>query len=375
MAISKTFIDYFSDVKDPRRDNKNRRHELMDILVITILGTICGAEGWNELCDFAHSKQTWLETFLALPNGIPSHDTFARVFSLINPCEFDKCFSHWIASLAIDVKNATIAIDGKTLRGSHNRRKGQLPTHLVSAWSSKHKLLLAQVKTPEKSNEIEAIPQLLKMIDITESIVTIDAMGCQQKIARQIKRQGADYILALKENQPSLYKDISTIFKNATEGEKKFKKMLHLCKVEKIKAHGRLERRRYTLLSARDALLFDLRWPGLKSIGMIETKRTVNNETTHSIRYFITTLEHERIDDFMRGVRKHWDIEINLHWSLDVSFKEDHSRIRSGHAAENLATIRRVALNLLKQETSMKAGITRKRKRAGWENKYLLAME
>ena len=372
MDLSECFLDHFSDIKDPRRDNENRKHELMDILVITILATICGAEGWNEIADFGSCKADWLRTFLSLPNGIPSHDTFGRVFSLIDPKEFDKGFSSWIESLSIDINNEIISIDGKSLRGSKGGGETGLPTHLVSAWSSKHQLLLAQIKTLEKSNEIEAIPRLLKMIEVQDSIVTIDAMGCQRKIAKQIISQGADYILTLKNNQMSLYNDVKSIINRATMGEKKFKKMLHLCRVEKIKSHGRIERRRYTLISARDPLFFHLRWPGLASIGILETKRTVNHKTEHSIRFFLSTLDYERIDDFMRGVRKHWDIEINLHWSLDVSFREDYSRVRAGNASENLATVRRIALNLLKQDNTMSAGITRKRKRAGWENAYLL---
>lgn len=372
MELSNTFIRYFRSIKDPRRCNRNRRHELIDILVITILGTICGIETWSELYDFGCAKIEWLKTFLMLPNGIPSEDTFARVFSIINPKEFDRCFSNWIRSLSIDVENAVIAIDGKTLRGSQDKPKGNKGIHIVSAWTSKHKLMLAQVKTADKSNEIEAIPRLLKMIDIKNSIITIDAMGCQKKIATQILKQEADYILSLKSNQPNLLADVKSIFAGATSGEKKFKKMLHLRKVEKTKAHGRYERRTYTLLSARDFTEFHARWPGMNSIGMVETKRTVNHETKNSVRFFITTILYNKIDDFILGVRKHWDIENNLHWSLDVSFKEDLNRTRKLNAAENLATVRRITLNLLKQENTHKAGLIRKRKLAGWDHVYLM---
>lgn len=372
MNLSETFLEHFESIKDPRLNNHNRRHELMDILVITILGTICGADGWNELTEFARAKKKWLNTFLSLPNGIPSHDTFARVFALIDPKDFDHSFSEWIASLSLDFNQEIIAVDGKTVRGSHQRKKGQDPIHLVSAWAAKHQLMLAQVKTADKSNEIEAIPRLLKMIDIQNTIVTIDAMGCQQKIAKQIIRQGGDYILNLKENQPHLYQDVCAVFETAEA--RQFKKILHLRKIEKIKDHGRVETRRYTLLSARDPLLFHLRWPGMTSLGMLEVTRTVNNEVTRSKRFFITTIAYEKIDDFIRGVRKHWDIEINLHWSLDVSFREDYSRVRAGHASENLATVRRVALNLLKQEKTNKSGITCKRKRCGWDNLYLMTV-
>jgi predicted transposase YbfD/YdcC len=372
MNLSDTFLEHFETIKDPRLNNHNRRHDLMDILVIAILGTICGADGWNELTEFACAKKKWLKTFLSLPNGIPSHDTFARVFALIDPKDFNRSFSEWIESLSLNLNQEIIAVDGKTVRGSHQRKKGQGPIHLVSAWAAQHNLMLAQVKTADKSNEIEAIPRLLKMIDIKDSIVTIDAMGCQQKIANQIISQGADYILCLKENQPHLYEDVTSIFETAET--RLFKKILNLRRIEKIKDHGRVETRRYTLISARDPLLFHLRWPGMNSLGILEVTRTMDNEVTRSKRFFITTIAYEKIDDFMRGVRKHWGIEINLHWSLDVSFKEDYSRVRAGHASENLATVRRVALNLLKQEKTNKRGITCKRKRCGWDNQYLMAV-
>lgn len=371
MNLSDTFLQHFSAIKDPRKDNHNKRHHLNDILVITILGAICGADNWVELCEFAEAKEDWLATFLMLPNGIPSHDTFSRVFSLINPKEFESCFTAWIASLCIDVMQEIIAIDGKTLRGSHNRKKSINPLHIVSAWAVKNRLTLGQVKTAEKSNEIEAIPRLLNMLDISGSIVTIDAMGCQKKIAEQIIKQGADYVLALKANQETLFQDVISLFTIGKEN-KQYKNMLNRVRVEKVHDHGRVETRRYTLISARDPAFFSLRWPGFKSIGMVEITRTVNHQVERITRYFLTSLLYEQINDFVRAQRQHWHIEINNHWTLDVSFKEDLNRVRIGHAAENLATIRRVALNLLKQENSRKIGITAKRKRAGWDNKFLL---
>lgn len=368
--LSDTFLKHFQVIEDPRVANHNHRHELMDILVLSILGTICGANTWTEICEFAEAKEDWLKTFLKLPHGIPSHDTFGRVFSLLNPDTFEECFLSWIKSLMIDVDNEIIAIDGKTLRGSHDRKKGKPALHLVSAWAAQNRVVLGQIKTAEKSNEIEAIPELLKIIDVKNGIVTIDAMGCQQLIAKQIISQEGNYVLSLKENQPTLYQDVVSIFEKGEE--RQFKKMLHRRKIEKIRDHGRVETRRYTLMSARDPLLFSLRWPGLKGIGMLEVTRTTNHEVERSTRYFLTSLEYERIDDFMRAVRQHWHIEINLHWSLDVSFQEDLNRVRLGHAAENLAIVRRIALNLLKQETTHKRGITCRRKSAGWSNQYLL---
>lgn len=374
MNLSDTFLQHFETIQDPRVDNHNRRHELLDIFVITILATICGADGWNEIYDFAIAKKTWLDTFLALPNGIPSHDTFRRIFSIINPEEFEHAFLSWISSLSIDLNNRIIAIDGKTLRGSIDRKHKKKPIHLVSAWASDYKIMLGQIKTEEKSNEITAIPKLLNMLDITDAIITIDAMGCQKKITKKIIQQKADFILSLKDNQSTLFQDIKSIFSLATEGQKKFKKMLHLCRVEKDHGHGRIERRRYTLLSPRNLTGFQTRWPGMNAIGVVESTRTINNIKTPHLRFFITSLTYERIDDFVRGVRTHWDIENNLHWSLDISFNEDHSRVRTGHSSQNLAIIRRIALNLLKQEKTHKGGITRKRKSSGWDHKYLLTV-
>jgi predicted transposase YbfD/YdcC len=370
--LSHTFLGHFEALEDPRLDNHhNLRHNLTDILVITILGTICGADTWTEINEFGVAKHEWLKTFLALPNGIPSHDTFGRVFSLINPDKFEACFCAWIESLEIDTNNEIIAIDGKTLRGSGNKRKNEKSLHLVSAWAVNNRLMLCQVKTQEKSNEIEAIPRLLNLLDINNSIVTIDAMGCQKSIALQIIEQGGNYVLSLKENQPTLYQDIANIF--ALGEAKGFKKMLNKRKVEKVHDHGRTETRRYTLISARDPLMFQFRWPGMKSIGMVEVTRTTHNQVEKSKRFFITSLD-EDIDGFMRAARKHWSIEINLHWSLDVSFKEDLNRARAGHSAQNLATVRRIALNLLTQEKNHKNGISCKRKTAGWNHKYLMTV-
>ena len=369
MNLSQTFLEHFESLEDPRLNNHNLRHNLMDILVITILATICGADTWPEISEFGIAKCEWLRTFLELPNGIPSHDTFGRVFSLINPDKFESCFCDWIGSLEIDRDREIIAIDGKTLRSSGNRRKNKKALHLVSAWAVNNRLVLAQVKTEERSNEIEAIPRLLNILDISNSIVTIDAMGCQKSIAQQIIDQKADYVLSLKENQATLYQDIVSIF--AIGEARQFKKMLNARKVEKVHDHGRTETRRYTLISARDPIMFQFRWPGMKSIGMLEVTRTTNNEIERSKRFFITSLD-EDIDGFMRAARKHWCIEINLHWSLDVSFKEDLNRARAGHSAQNLATVRRIALNLLTQEKTHKNGIACRRKTAGWNHKYLM---
>lgn len=439
---------HFTTIEDPREDTHRCLHNFYDILVIAILGTICNADGWIDICDFAESKIDWLKTFLELPNGIPSHDTFGRVFSMLDAQTFEMCFLEWIQSLSIDLKNEIISIDGKSLRSSHNNTKGHKMLHMVSAWASDQRMLLGQVKTEEKSNEITAIPELLDMIDVKGGIVTIDAMGCQQEIAKKIVDEGADYVLSLKENQPSLYHDVVSIFERGEQT--KYKNMMHKQQVEKTKGHGRIETRRYTLIVPREQELFGLRWPHLRGLGMVEATRNIHGKVEHSKRYFLTSvtdgyelflmsalpkgkmpeigkiyveqsgnqlryilqaLNGEKIDSilnikietlnqttlnearlrilaataklghtlrdqdmrkFRQAVRKHWNVENNLHWSLDVSFNEDLSRVRIGHAAENLAVIRRIALNLLKQEKTSKGGIKVRRKRAGWDNQYLL---
>ena len=375
MKLENTFLDHFKELTDPRlATHRNFRHNLGDMLTIAILGTICGADGWAEIERFGLAKEAWLKTFLELPNGIPSHDTFARVFALLDPKRFEACFSEWISSLKMDLKNEIIALDGKTLRGSGNKRQKKNALHLVSAWATKNRLMLAQVKTTEKSNEITAIPELLDKLAIKDTTITIDAMGCQKAIAKQIIKKEADYVLSLKENQPTLYHDVNAIFLRAEEGEgkKKYKKMLHLRRVEKLHDHGRIETRRYTLISARDPLLFELRWPGLKSIGKVDIVRTTHQEVERSTRYFITSLNYEEIDKFKEAVRKHWHIEIDLHWSLDVGLREDLNQSHIGHSAHNLAIIRRIALNLLKQEKTHKNGMSCRRKTAGWDHSYLL---
>ena len=371
MTLSSPFLAHFEPLQDPRLDNHhNKRHELMDILVLVLLGTICGADTWTEIYAFGLSKQDWLKTFLSLPHGIPSHDTLGRVFSLIDPEGFEACFTRWIGSLEIDVDRQVIALDGKTLRGSGNKRQGHKALHLVSAWACEQRVMLGQVACLDKSNEIEAIPRLLKMVDLKKSIVTIDALGCQTKIAQQILDKGADYVLSLKENQGTLSQDVQAIFKLGEH--KQFKKMLNRRMVEKVHDHGRVETRRYTLISARDPLMFQLRWPGLVSIGLVEVTRTTHHHVEKTRRYYLTSLSYEDIEAFKQAVRQHWSIEINLHWSLDVSFREDHNRTRIKHAPRNLATIRRLALQLLTQEKSHKRGITCKRKTAGWDHKYLM---
>jgi len=374
MSLSPEFLSYFAAVEDPRVQDRNLRHKLEDIFAIAILAVICGADNWVEISQFAESKEAWLREFLELPGGIPSHDTFGRVFASLDAQTFEQCFSEWAHSLPVlmdgHIKKEIIAIDGKTSRRSHNRRKGQHPLHLVSAFACEQGLVLGQVGTKEKSNEIEAIPRLLNMVAVENSIVTIDAMGCQKAIARRIREKRADYILTLKDNHPSLSWLVSYAIKTAES--KTFEGTPYLRQLEKVRGeHGRIETRRYTLLSCDNHLITKARWPGLQSIGMLEVKRTVNYETTRSVRFFLTSLSYRQMKDFMRGVRNHWNIEINLHWSLDVSFDDDRNRARCGNAQENLSILKRIALNMINKENSTKTGIKAKRKKAGWDTLYL----
>lgn len=374
-SLSPSFSGSFSPLKDPRRLGYNHRHDFNDILVISILSAICGADNWVEMEEFAIAKQDWLQTFLDLPSGIPSHDTLARVFASLDASTFEKCFIKWVQKVRLPGRDV-IAIDGKTSRASHNKHKGIKALHMVSAWAVKNRLCLGQVKTAEKSNEIEAIPRLLKMLDIANCIVTIDAMGCQKEIAATIKNKGADYVLSLKSNQPKLCASVKNAFDlgdiTTYEG------MHYLKKIEKIRGyknrgeHGRVETRKYTLITAKDGHAFGMRWPGLVSFGRLEVTRTERSkDVERSTRYFLTSLSYRQMDDFMHAARRHWEVEINLHWSLDVSFADDLNRSRVGNSAENISILKRIALNMLKQENTRKIGITAKRKRAGWDNNFL----
>lgn len=374
MCLSDSFLGYFESLEDPRVPDRNSQHYLEDIFVISILATICGADNWVEISNFGSSKEDWLRTFLELPNGIPSHDRFGRVFALLDADEFERCFTSWAQSLpdifSEPIGKEIIAIDGKTSRRSHNKNKGIKPLHMVSAWACEHGIALGQVSTDIKSNEIEAIPRLLDMIDVENSIVTIDAMGCQKSIAKDIIKRKGDYILALKDNQPTLAKTVLKAIDDAKA--KTFEGTPYLRQIDKGTGHGRIENRTYTLLSCNDALIRKTKWPHLKSIGMVETKITIDHETTRTKRYFLTSLEYRQMKEFMRGVRNHWHIENNLHWVLDVSFDDDLNRTRTGNAPENMSVLKRIALNLLNQETATKIGTKAKRKKAGWDNKFLL---
>ena len=366
-----TLLNELDTIEDPRSHNHNYEHNLSDILVITILAVLCGSDNYQDIREYSVAKEQWLRTYLSLKNGVPSYWTFRRVFELLQPEKLETLLTQCAQRIKEDIPREVIAVDGKSLRGSANKRKKSSALHLVHAWATEQKMLLAQVKTEIKSNEITAIPKLLEMIDISGHIVTIDAMGCQQDIAAQIVRQNADYVLSLKDNQHTLYEDVKSIF--ALGESRQYKKMLNRRVVEKSKGHGRQERRRYTIISARDEVAFKLRWPHLESIGMLEVKRTENHQTEYSTRYFISSLKYEEIDLFSKAVRQHWSVEVPLHWSLDVVFREDHNQVKDKTGALNLATVRRIAINLLnKGAKNRKVGLTAYRKKLGWNDESLL---
>jgi predicted transposase YbfD/YdcC len=355
-------LKYFAELTDPRVE-RTREHLLEEILLIAIAAILSGASGWNEIENYGKAKRPWLSSFLRLPGGIPSHDTFNRVFAALNPEELERGFAAWIRSIAKLTTGEVVAIDGKTLRGA--RASGGKPiVHMVSAWANANNLVLGQRKVEAKSNEITAIPKLLAVLELSGTVVTIDAMGCQRAIAEQIVSRRADYILAVKENQPSLLADVKDSFK-----------MLVADSVaEEIDCgHGRVERRSCSVL--RDLSLPDKprEWASLQGVVRIEAERyhKVSGKTEREIRYYITSLTADaaRINSL---IRQHWGIENKLHWVLDVGFGEDASRKRAGNTAQNFSLLNRIALNLLKQDISCKLGVHGKRLQAAWDHDYLL---
>ena len=365
-----TISEYFSDLKDPRV-NRTKLHKLIDIITITICAVISGADTWVDIELYGETKYKWLKKFLELPNGIPSHDTFARVFANLEPEELQRCFLKWIQSISQVTFGEIVAIDGKTLRHSYDKSSEKAAIHMVSAWATANHLVLGQVKVDEKSNEITAIPKLLKVLDLTGCIVTIDAMGCQKEIVKQIIAKNADYVITLKKNQGYLYDRVENLFN--TLSKDRFEKCIQSDYYRSETGHAREDRRYYQMLSnVKDIVDPEGDWAKLNSIGFVDYLREEKDgKTSKERRYYISSLPNNA-ELLAKAIRGHWGIENQLHWVLDVQFNEDNSRIRKDNAPENLAIIRHIALNLLKQEKTAKNGVKNKRKRAGWDNDYLL---
>lgn len=373
-----SLVAHFAPMRDPRI-KRRKEHELIDILVIAVCTLLCGGEGFNDMEDFGKAKYEWFKTFLKLPHGIPSHDTFNRVFAALDPQQFLDCFLRWTQSLRQAVHQEIVALDGKALRRALD--KDQSLKYVVSAWAQSNGLVLGQLKVSDKSNEITAVPELLRVLELSGCIVTTDAMGCQRKIAREIVEADADYVLALKGNQETVHEEVKAFLDHTLAerqiarppGVKPPKAAATLACLETVdKDHGRFEIRRYYQSVELDWFADRDKWEGLRSVGMVESIREIEGKSTVERRYYLSSLPLD-IETFARAVRGHWGVE-SMHWMMDVCFREDQSRARAGYAAENLATLRRLALNMLKRENTKKRGIRGKQLNAGWDHAYLLRL-
>lgn len=358
---------YFGGLPDPRQ-GQNVQHPLLSIITIAISAVVCGADSWVDIAMFGEAKQDWLASFVALPHGIPSHDTFGRVFRHLNPEAFEACFREWTQMICELTAGEVVALDGKQLRRSKDGSLGREGIRLVSVWATENRLVLAQEAVAEGSNEIPTLTKLLGLLDLSGSVVTLDGIGCQTEIVEAIVQQQADYVIAVKANQETLAYDVQAAFEPTTRAfQPLYAKTVN-------KGHGRVEIRQCWVTDAPDVMAFinDFKvWSGLRSLVKITAERRLADKTEVDTRYFITSLPPDPAR-LLQIVRSHWHIENAFHWVLDIAFREDESRVRKDHASRNLALLRRLALNLLKQDTSLKVGIKAKRLRAGWDAPYLL---
>jgi len=368
---TQNIINHFEQIPDYRKDTLNKRHELIDILLIALCAILCGADDWVSIASYGKERKNWLEEFLALPNGIPSHDTFNRVFSRIDPEQFMSCFLAWVKAVFPIMDTQVIAIDGKTLRRSHDNSEAKAAIHMVSAWATQSNLVLGQIKTTEKSNEITAIPELLKRLSLDGCLITIDAMGCQKKIAKCITENNADYLLAVKANQAKLLEGIKKTFEDK-QAKAYQRPLIDYTEIEQ-KNRNRREIRRCWVTASMSKLdtVISTEWAKLDRIVKVESERTDKGKTTIEQRYYILS-KALSAQEVIEATRSHWGIENKLHWVLDMAFREDECRVRKSHGAENLARLRHFALNMLKHDKTRKMGIKNKRLTAGWSTSYLL---
>ncbi len=368
-APSVSILPFFQDLPDPRRDGRNKKHRLIDILVTALCGVIAGCESAVEIEAYGREKAAWLKTFLELEHGIPSHDTFSRILQMLDPRKFHDCFVRWVRALHETTRGQVVPIDGKTLRHSFDSAAGLPPLHLVSAWAAENRLVLGTVPVDGKSNEITAVPKLLEVLELTGAIVTLDAMGCQKEIAGKIREKKADYVLAVKDNQPHLHEDLSHLLDGVLEDEE----TLPACQRHRTieKRRGRIEERFYYSLPVPQSLRHRDAWRDLRSAGGVISVTRRGAEEAIQVRYFISSLR-PNARRLARAVRAHWGIENSQHWVLDVVFDEDACRARLDNAAENFALLRRLALNLLNSEGTEHASLRVKRRAAGWNDSLML---
>lgn len=374
--MTSSITRHFADLPDPR-SRHGLRHSLESLVTIAICAVICGAEDWVGVAAFGRAKEHWLRTFLDLPAEVPSDDTFRRVFALLEPDAFERCFQSWTNALAGTLVGG-IALDGKTIRRSFDAASGKAAIHMVSAWAGEHAMVFGQLATEARSNEITALPRLLEMLDLKGLTVTIDAMGCQKAIAGQIVDKGGDYVLAVKDNQPGLHADVQRVFEQAAgRGGNGWGSRGHDVHVEVDKGHGRIERRTTTITWDAAWVFNTSAWAGWRGMGClveVRRERTIGEATTTSVHHFISSVQTRRADRMAELCRSHWDVENQLHWRLDVVFNEDQCRLRKGHGAENFSRLRRIGLNTLKRDRTQKMGIKNKRLMAAWDHRYLLAL-